>query len=74
MQGLMMNTQLLISAIAEHASKYHGGREIVSITADNPRHRYTYRECVDRARQLANALDKLGLEQGDRIGTLAWND
>ncbi len=74
MHGLMMNMPLLISSIAEHAAKYHGGREIVSITADNPRHRYTYGECVSRAKQLANALEGLGLEQGDRVGTLAWND
>ena len=25
------------------------------------------------ARKLANALDKLGLRQGDVVGTLAWN-
>ncbi|MDH3552920.1 MAG: AMP-binding protein, partial [Gammaproteobacteria bacterium] len=74
MQGLMMNTPLLISSIAEHGAQYHGGREIVSVTADNPRHRYTYRECVGRAKQLANALGTLGLEQGDRVATLAWND
>lgn len=74
MHGLMMNTPLLISSIAKHAEDYHGGREVVSVTADNPRHRYTYRECFARARQLANALDKLGLNQGDRVATLAWND
>ncbi len=74
MQGLMMNTPLLISSIAEHGAKFHGGREIVSVTADNPRHRYTYRECIDRAKQLANALDRLGLSTGDRVATIAWND
>ncbi len=74
MQGLMMNTPLLISAIAEHGSRFHGDREIVSVTLDNPRHRYTFRQAVDRSRQLANALDKLGLDRGDRVATLAWND
>ncbi len=74
MQGLMMNTPLLISSIAEHAVRYHGGREIVSVTADNPRHRYTYRDCIGRAKQLANALGKLGLDRGDRVATIAWND
>ena len=39
MKGLMMETQLLISSIAQHAEKFHGDREIVSVTADNPRHR-----------------------------------
>jgi fatty-acyl-CoA synthase len=74
MHGLMMNTPLLISSIAEHAAKFHGDREIVSVTADNPRHRCTYREMVGRSRQLANALETLGLDRGDRVATLAWND
>jgi len=74
MLGLMMNTPLLISSIAEHGARFHGGREIVSITADNPLHRYTYRECVGRAKQLANALNGMGAKQGDRVATLAWND
>ncbi|MGI9233756.1 MAG: 3-(methylthio)propionyl-CoA ligase [Woeseiaceae bacterium] len=74
MHGLMMNTPLLISSIAEHAERFHGDREIVSVTADNPRHRCTIRDAIGRAKKLANALDKLGLEQGDRIATIAWND
>ena len=69
-----MDRPLLISSIAEHASKFHGDREIVSVTADNPRHRYTIRDAVARSRQVANALDKLGLAHGDRVATIAWND
>ncbi len=74
MPGLMMNTPLLISSIAEHAEKFHGEREIVSVTMDNPRHRYTVREAIARARRLANALERMGLERGDRVATIAWND
>ena len=74
MQGLMMDTQLLISSILRHADRNFGDREIVSVTADNPLHRYSYADCFRRARQLANALDKLGLAKGDRVATLAWND
>ena len=74
MHGLMMNTPLLISSIAEHAEKFHGDREIVSVTADNPRHRYSFREAIGRSRQLANALGNLGLARGDRVATIAWND
>ncbi len=74
MKGLMMETQLLVSSIAKHAEKFHGDREIVSVTLDNPRHRYTYREAMARARQLANALVRLGVKQGDRVASLAWND
>ena len=74
MLGLMMDRPLLISSIAEHAARFHGGREIVSVTMDNPRHRYTIGEAVGRSKQLANALEKLGLKQGDRVATIAWND
>jgi fatty-acyl-CoA synthase len=74
MLGLMMDRPLLISAIARHAERMHPHREIVSITSDQPRHRYTYAQAFARSRKLANALRRLGLEQGDRVATLAWND
>ena len=69
-----MDRPLLISTIAEHAEKFHGDREIVSVTMDNPSHRYTVRDAIGRSRQLANALDRLGLNRGDRVATIAWND
>jgi 3-(methylthio)propionyl---CoA ligase len=74
MRGLMMDTPLLISAIARHAEANFGDREIVSVTQDVPLHRYTYADCIRRSRQLANAIDKSGLARGDRIATIAWND
>lgn len=69
-----MDRPLLISTIARHAELQHPRREIVSITADHPRHRYTYAEAFARARKLANALKRLGVQRSDRIATLAWND
>jgi acyl-CoA synthetase (AMP-forming)/AMP-acid ligase II len=74
MQALMMNSQLMISSILRHADKNFPDSEIVSVTADNPRHRHTYKDFANRSRQLANALVELGAKFGDRIGTLAWND
>ena len=74
MNGLMMDTSLSIASIIKHAEKVNGNTEIVSVTSDNPRHRYTYREAFSRARQLANAIAGWDLAQGDRIATLAWND
>jgi acyl-CoA synthetase (AMP-forming)/AMP-acid ligase II len=74
MFGQMMDRPLLLSAILRHAELQHPTREIVSITADQPRHRYTFREAFARARKLANALQRLDLKRGDRVATLAWND
>ena len=74
MQGLMMHSPLTITSIMRFAEVNHGRREIVSVTVDQPRYRYTYAEAFGRARQLANALGRLGMTVGDRIATLAWND
>jgi fatty-acyl-CoA synthase len=73
MLGMMMNSQLLVSSILRHASIYHGGTEVVSRTVEGPIHRYTYADLAKRAQKVANALARLGLEKGDRIGTIAWN-
>src|ERR1044071_1685019 len=73
MQGLMMDMPLLISSLLVHADRYHGDAEIVSRTIEGPIHRYTYRDAHARARQLANALTRLGVKQSDRVATLAWN-
>src|ERR1044072_4860371 len=74
MFGQMMDRPLLISAVLRHADLQHPNREIVSVTADHPRHRYTFREAFARARKLANALRRPGPPQRDRAATLAWND
>lgn len=74
MRGLMMDTPLLISSILIHAETYFPEQEIFSVTGDNPEHRYNFRQFSGRTRQLAIAIDKLNLEQGDRIATIAWND
>jgi fatty-acyl-CoA synthase len=74
MNGLMMNMQLNLKTVIEHGTRVNGDVEIVSVTRDNPRHRTTYRQAFERANQLASAMQAWGLEQGDRIATLAWND
>src|SRR3989441_1316862 len=74
MQGLMMDMPLQISQLIRHADRHHGAVEIVSKTVDGGAiHRYTYREAHGRARQLANALKRLGVQPSDRVATLAWN-
>ncbi len=74
MQGLMMDVPLTVTGILRHARLNHPEQQVVSITADHPRHRYTYGEAFARSAQLANALDRLQLPAGARVATLAWND
>ena len=77
MSSSMMQRPLLISSLIEHAARCHGDTEIVSRTveggADFGLHRYNYRDASQRAKRLANALTRLGVTRGERIGTLAWN-
>ncbi len=74
MHGLMMDSQLTITSIMQHADRNYPNSEIVSVTTDNPRHSYTYAEAFKRTRKLASALTRNGIKQEDRDGTLAWND
>src|SRR5919201_6946778 len=73
MQGLMMDFQLTLPPLLRRAETFFGEKEIVSRLPDKSFHRYTYREMARRAKQLAVALQGLGLERGDRVATLAWN-
>jgi len=73
MRGLMQDTPLLISSLIDYAAIYHGDVEIVSRTIEGPIHRTNYREVQKRSKQLANALQHLGVKLGDRVATLAWN-
>jgi len=73
MLAKMMDRPLLVSSLIAHAAKWHGDREIVTKTVEGPIHRYTWRECEVRSKKFAEALLKLGIQHGDRIGTLAWN-
>jgi fatty-acyl-CoA synthase len=73
MRGLTMDTPLLVSSLIAHADRSHGDTEIVSRTVEGPIHRYTYSQAHKRSKQLAQALLRLGVKEGDRVGTLAWN-
>lgn len=68
----MMDYPLTLQYAANRAKNYFADREIVTLTADGY-DRTTYGQVYDRSRQLSSALEKLGVKQGDRVGTLAWN-
>lgn len=68
----MMNTPLTMPVLMDRGAELMPENEIVSKMRDTI-HRYTYADLGRRARQVANALARLGVKQGDRVATLAWN-
>ena len=73
MNGNMMQQPLLISSLLVHAERHHGGQEIVSRRCEGDLHRMTFKQLAERSRRLAKALRALGVQEGQTVGTLAWN-
>ena len=73
MRGLMMDFPLTLAALLRHTERSHGGQEVVSRGSDRSLQRYTYGDCLERARRLGAALRGLGARPGDRIATFCWN-
>ncbi|MBA3269812.1 MAG: long-chain-fatty-acid--CoA ligase, partial [Acidobacteria bacterium] len=73
MVGQMMNLPLLISEQIEFAARFHSTAEVVTRTVEGPIHHSTWGHVASRVRRLANALQAMGIKQGDRVATIAWN-
>ena len=73
MFGLMQQQSLQISSLIDFAARHHGDGEVVSRRVEGDIHRYTWADVAQRSHRVANALDAMNLQQGDRVATLAWN-
>jgi fatty-acyl-CoA synthase len=71
--GQMMHFPLTLTHLLRRAETYFGRGEIVTRLPDKSFHRTTYADAMRRSKQLAVALQQLGLEKGDRVATLCWN-
>lgn len=74
MLGQMMQKPLLISALIDHAARYHGGTRIVSVNTTGGIEETSWGGIAENARRLGSALTKLGLDPQARCGTIAWNN
>lgn len=74
MTGKMMYQQLTIGSLIDHAGKYHSETEVVSVETTGGLTRSTWGQVAANSRRLASALDKLGLAEGERCATIAWNN
>ena len=71
--GTMQEWPLNVWKLIDHAAQNHGAREIVSLTCEGHEVRTNWRHVQGRAKQVAAALRRLGVQPGDRVATLAWN-
>jgi fatty-acyl-CoA synthase len=68
-----MDSPLNLGMLFRHAVRHAPEVEIVTLGADGKKRRYTYADFGDRTRRLMNAFDRIGLEPGEVVGTLAYN-
>ena len=70
----MSQTGLTTNMLIHHAETNHCDTEVVSVDVNGSRERTNWSEVGRRSRKLANALEGLGLENGDRVGTIMPNN
>ena len=69
----MQTYSLTLDKFLDHAAKWTPEREIVTARAGEVVERTTYAALRTRCNLMSGALAALGLQLGDRVGTLAWN-
>jgi fatty-acyl-CoA synthase len=76
LEGLMQNDfPLTLNHLRGRLASSNHGAEVVTLTADGSSvRRQSHAEVSERVDRLARALQALGIEQGERVGTFAWNN
>ena len=73
LEGLMQHDYpLTLQLLLDRMRRIYADSEVVSVR-QGERTRASYGQVVERAERLASALERLGVQQGDRVATFAWN-
>ncbi len=73
--GLMQDDfPLTLNHIRRRMRSCNQGAEVLTLQADGSVLRASHLEVADRVDRLARALVSLGIEQGDRVASFAWNN
>ena len=73
MKGLIMDYPLTLTHFFERTRRLFPRKVLGTQVPGQGLVKYTYADFCERTARLAAALSRLGVEQGDRVGTLAWN-
>jgi fatty-acyl-CoA synthase len=73
MRSTMQDFPLTTTSIVRRGRDLFGSSQLVSFEGDSSR-RADFSTVSERAERLAAALRRLGIQEGDRVGTLCWNN
>jgi len=73
MKGLIMDYPLTLTHFFERAQRLFPKKILGTRVPGVGLVKYTYADFCERTARLAGALSRLGVNKGDRVGTLAWN-
>ena len=69
----MQDFPLTVGLLFRHGRAVYGDSEVATFRGDSI-DRARFQQVADRAEQLAAGLRRLGIADGDRVGTFMWND
>jgi fatty-acyl-CoA synthase len=72
MLGTMQDIPLGVSTILRHGQAVFGDSEVTTFEGERSRSA-SFETVASRAERLASALGRLGVGDGDRVGTFCWN-
>ena len=68
-----MDTQLTLTGFLKRGERYFPNKQIISRTSPTMVHRISFKDYVKRTHRLADALTKIGMKRGTKVGTFGWN-
>ncbi len=75
LQGVMQDDfPLTLNHILHRLRTSNQGAEVVTLTPDGSVKRASHAQVADRVDRLARVLESLGIGQGDRVASFAWNN
>ncbi|HEX6712640.1 MAG TPA: AMP-binding protein, partial [Thermoleophilaceae bacterium] len=75
LEGLMQDDYpLTVAHVLDRVRRFGADSEVVTLKGEGDIRRTPYADVAARADKLASALSKLGIGDGDRVGTFMWNN